>query len=58
MNEEEADPPTNIHGEWICARAYANGTRCLQRVTTPGAACVVHEETSPIVPPGGVRTDE
>lgn len=32
--------------------------RCLQRVTTPGAACVVHEEASPIVPPRGGRNDE
>jgi hypothetical protein len=58
MSEEGADPPTNLQGKWICARACVNGSRCLQRVTTPNAACVVHEEDSPVVPPGGVQNDE
>ena len=52
------DPPTNIRDEWICARAYVDGSQCLQRVTTPGAACVVHNEGSSIVPGGGIQIDE
>jgi hypothetical protein len=53
MTREETDPPVNIYGDWICARACINGSRCLQRVTTPGDACVVHDDTAPIIPPGG-----
>ena len=58
MNEEEADPLTTTHAEWICARACANGSRCLQRVMTPDAAYVVHDDDSPIIPPGGNRHTE
>jgi hypothetical protein len=58
MTHEKSDPPTNIHGEWICARACIDGSRCLQRVTTPMAACVVHDDAAPIIPPGDLRDND
>lgn len=42
------DPPTNEHGEFVCARQCPDETRCRRTVPVAYFACYQHDRSDPI----------
>lgn len=56
FDEPDGDPPVNDQGEFICARACCDGSRCEARVSLAYMACYQHDRSAPIVRIGSEST--
>lgn len=46
----DGEPPVNRQGDYVCARACRDGSRCMADVSLPYMACYQHDRRDPIVP--------
>ena len=47
-DERGRDPPTNEHGEFVCARRCPDETRCRRIVPIAYLTCYQHDRSDPI----------